>query len=122
MSSLYDPSNWYWVVAGNTTSVYSSAVSDYVPATDSTYAAWVAGGNVPTPIDTEVSLAGVLEPLLIRPVAAGVLAAYQEAQAAAIAADPSFKTIFYLMKQVAALQGGPVPTAADALALMKATL
>jgi hypothetical protein len=57
----YNPSNWYWAVGGSTSQVWSSAAAAYVPATDATYAAWLAAGNAPTPIDSEASLAAVLQ-------------------------------------------------------------
>ena len=47
-----NPANWYWSgqPSGQTsTVVYSSAKGALVPATDATYVAWLAGGNVATP-------------------------------------------------------------------------
>lgn len=46
----YNPSNWYWLVAGSTTQVYSSASNTYVSVSDTTYEAWVASGGVATKI------------------------------------------------------------------------
>jgi len=47
-------SNHYWVVAGSTTEVYSSAAGDYVPVTDPTYVAWLDNGTyVPLPVPTQ---------------------------------------------------------------------
>lgn len=56
----YNPGNWYWIVAGSTTQVYSSAAGNYVPVSNSTYLAWLALGYRPTKIDTEANLADVL--------------------------------------------------------------
>jgi hypothetical protein len=56
----YSPSNWYWIVAGSTTQVWSSARVQYVPVTDATYVAWLAAGGVPTKIDSAGSLWQVL--------------------------------------------------------------
>lgn len=56
----YIPSNWYWIVAGSTTQVYSSAVDNYVPSADATYQAWLAAGNAPSKIESTQSLADVL--------------------------------------------------------------
>lgn len=56
----FDSANWYWIVAGSATQVYSSAVDNYVPVADATYQAWLAAGNKPTKIDTAQSLADVL--------------------------------------------------------------
>jgi hypothetical protein len=62
MSSPYDPTNWYWVVAGSATHVYSSSAGAYVAISDGTYVAWLAadGGNAPTAIATEALLFEVL--------------------------------------------------------------
>jgi hypothetical protein len=59
--ATYNAANWYWVVAGSTTQVYSSAGAGYVPATDPTYATWIDAGYNPTRIDSEASLQAVLE-------------------------------------------------------------
>lgn len=56
----YNPSNWYWVVAGSNTQVFASARNAYASNTDATYVAWVAAGNRTTPIDTEANLIAVL--------------------------------------------------------------
>ena len=56
----YTPSNWYWIVAGSTTQVWSSAACAYVPSTDATYQAWLATGNGPTNINSEADLAATL--------------------------------------------------------------
>ena len=42
--SVYNPANWYWIVAGSTTQVYSSASASYVLISDTTYQAWRAQG------------------------------------------------------------------------------
>lgn len=46
----YLKSNWYWIVAGNSQQVWSSASQNYVSVTDATYVAWLADGGVPTNI------------------------------------------------------------------------
>lgn len=38
----FNPSDWYWIVAGSTSQVYSSARNIYVPLTDTDYLAWLA--------------------------------------------------------------------------------
>ena len=58
---MYNVQNWYWVVGGSTTQVYSSAAVAYVPVSNSTYEAWLSAGNLPTKIDTEDNLGGVFE-------------------------------------------------------------
>ncbi len=59
-ASRYNPKNWYWIVAGSITQVYSSAIDDYVPVADATYQAWLTAGNKATKIDTAQNLADVL--------------------------------------------------------------
>lgn len=55
----YNIQNWYWIVGGSTTQVYSSASASYVSVTDTTYEAWVSAGNKATVIDNETDLAAV---------------------------------------------------------------
>jgi hypothetical protein len=119
---IYSPNDWYWFVGGDKTKVFSSKLGDYVSSDDVTFVAWASDGTKPTDIDTEEALGQVLAPYLIRPVHASVLDGYTGAQAAEVAADPSFKVIFSLMKQVASLQGTTPPTAAQALDATKALL
>jgi hypothetical protein len=57
----YNPQNWYWQVAGNSTQVWSSARLAYVPASDSIYEAWLAAGNQPTNIVSAPDLLGVMQ-------------------------------------------------------------
>ncbi len=57
---IYNVANWYWIVAGSMTQVYSSAVDNYVLVADATYQTWLTKGGVPTKIDTEQNLADVL--------------------------------------------------------------
>lgn len=80
----YNPQNWYWIVGGNQTQVYSSAAGDYISVSDPTYRAWISLGNVPTKIDTEANLGGVLAPFDLRPVNANILQGYLAAKASAI--------------------------------------
>jgi hypothetical protein len=56
----YNPTNWYWAVAGSTTQVFSSASGTYVPVSDPTYVNWLAVYNMPTAIGTEADLIAVL--------------------------------------------------------------
>lgn len=57
----YTPGNWYWIVGGSSSQVYSSAVNNFVPVSDAAYSAWLAVGNTPTKIDTIQNLADVLD-------------------------------------------------------------
>lgn len=60
MPVMYDPADWYWIVAGDKTQVWSSARKAYVPVSDTVYQAWGADGRRPTRIESETSLAAVL--------------------------------------------------------------
>lgn len=62
MQKLYAPSNWYWIVNGDETKVYSSATGDYVPVSDEAYQEWLADGTLPTRIANEAELSDVLRP------------------------------------------------------------
>lgn len=90
----YDVTNWYWVVAGDTTKVFSSAAGDYVTNNDPTFQAWVLDGGVATRIDTELNLGGVLADAEVRPTAAGVLDGYQRQSAQRILVAAYFKILF----------------------------
>jgi hypothetical protein len=71
---IYSPANWYWIIAGDETRVWSSAVAGYVLASDATFAAWLATGNAPTRIVSEDELAEVLQSQA--PAGLGALASY----------------------------------------------
>jgi hypothetical protein len=60
MPNPYNPAKWFWVVAGSTTEVYSSAAVAYVGVDNTTYQAWLSRGNEPTAITTEQELIDVL--------------------------------------------------------------
>jgi len=125
----YNPRQWYWVVGGSTTQVYSSAIGDYVALSDPTYQAWLASGHRPTVIDTEASLGQVLSSHLVRPVAAGVLDGYTTALAGDIVAQVIFKILFNhenrlrACERALALNGSPPNlTPAQALVAVKALM
>lgn len=90
----FNPTNWYWVVAGSTTQVYSSATGDYVPVADAAYVAWKASGKTPSNIVSEAALGAYLTTYLQRPTAANILDAYQDTQAGAILTQAIFKILF----------------------------
>jgi hypothetical protein len=60
MPNSFSPSNWYWLVAGNTTQVWSSASNAFVPLTNSTYEAWLSAGNAPTNVPSVGSAMGAV--------------------------------------------------------------
>lgn len=48
--------NWYWIVGGSTTQVYSSASNTYVPATDQAYLAWLSSGLTVSKVAVEADI------------------------------------------------------------------
>lgn len=128
MSKVYTPANWYWIVAGSSTQVYSSAVSDYVPVGNASYVAWLVV-NAPTPIDTEANLGGVLATYLLRPIPPNVLDGYRDAIAAQTIAMSVFKVLFNHENRLRAIErnlnlnGSPADlTAGQAKAAVKALM
>lgn len=128
----FDPTNWYWIVGGPTTQVYSSAIGNYVPVTDATYQAWLAKGGAPTKIDTEANLGDVLAPYFLRPLAANVLDGYKQSQAITIV-QKEFQAVFKILfnhenriraiESALGLNGSPAQlTPAQAIAAVKALM
>lgn len=118
----FNPKNWYWIVGGDATKAYSSAIGDYVPAADSTFVAWKADGTLPTSIDTEANLGGVLAPYypdVVRPASASVLDGYQQNQADDVFQHKIVKFLFILLNRVQVLEGKPSFTVAQARAYVK---
>jgi hypothetical protein len=102
---IYNPKDWYWIVAGSATHVYSSANGDYVPVSDETYQAWLAAGGAPTRIASEDELAEVLAPYQIRPAAATVLDKYKDAHARRLTVEIVAKVQFNHENRIRALEG-----------------
>ncbi len=59
---IYTPANWYWIVGGDKTRVFSSAKSAYVSTDDPDHKAWMASDNRPSAIGSEADLSDVLLP------------------------------------------------------------
>ena len=51
--------DWYWIVGGDTTQVWSSAQAKFVPVGDPGYVAFLAGGGMPQRISSVEELAAV---------------------------------------------------------------
>lgn len=116
MKMLFNAANWYWVVGGSTTQVFSSLAGDYVSAADATYQVWCSGGGVPTRIDTETNLGGVLAGRDVsRPINANVLAGYQVALVAGVNIAV-FKVLFNHENRIRALEGKGAITVQQAIA------
>lgn len=57
----YNPLDWYWIVAGSTTQVFSSSRGIYVSTSDSAYLEWkLQVGNIASAIQTDGELTYVL--------------------------------------------------------------
>lgn len=56
---IYDPSDWFWRVAGETR-VYSSAARGYLAETDDAVQAFLATGAIATPVPDEATVFEVL--------------------------------------------------------------
>lgn len=69
----YNPFDWYWIVAGDTSQIYSSRAVSYIPPSDPTYQVWLAGGNQPAKIPNQQELIDVLVTYEV-PVPAGAVA------------------------------------------------
>lgn len=57
---VFRASNWYWIVAGSTSQVYTSSANSFVASTNAVYQTWIAANNKATRIDTLQNLADVL--------------------------------------------------------------
>ncbi len=57
----YTPANWYWIVAGDASQVYASALAAYVATDDPDFTVWCEDGNLPTKIASEAELGDVLK-------------------------------------------------------------
>ena len=111
MIDQYTPNNWYWVVAGSVTEVFSSASGGYVPVADATYQAWLASAGAPTPIATEDELGEVLAKYDIAPTAPGVLDAYKTTLAKNIPLRVLFQILLNHENRVRTLEGQGTITA-----------
>jgi hypothetical protein len=118
----YNPAAWYWLVAGDTTRVFSSFLGSYVPASDASFVEWSADGTVPSVIDTEASLGAVLAGDLSRPSTAAVLDAYQLTQADKVMSHTAFKVLFNHENRLRALEGKVPVTASQARSAVKALM
>lgn len=118
----YDPNKWYWYVGGDQTKAYSSAAGNYVLSSDATFQAWLADGTLPSAIDTEANLGGVLAPYypsVTRPVPAAILDGYQQNQSDDVFQHKLVKLLFTLVNRVQVLEGKQALTVAQAKAYVK---
>lgn len=96
----YDPTDWYWIVAGDESRVWSSKASAYVPVSDATFQAWLDHGGIPSRIASEQELADVLRPYgLFGPVLPqGFTVSMFQARAVLLQAGP-YETVDAAMQQ-----------------------
>ena len=55
----YNPANHYWQI-GAASQVWSSAAASFVPLTNASYTAWLAAGNLATPVSTQAQITQAL--------------------------------------------------------------
>ena len=112
MTVNYNPRDWYWIVAGSTTQVYSSKIGNYVPISDAAYVAWLAAGNTPSRIGTEAELGEALAPTgATRPIDAEILDAYKGAQTDRMQTEVIFRMFLWCVNEIRTLKGQATITA-----------
>ncbi|PRF79644.1 hypothetical protein C6Q12_03855 [Burkholderia multivorans] len=57
---FFDVTNWYWIVGGDESRVWSSRRARFVDVTDAEYLEWIEAGGASTKIDTIDSLGDTL--------------------------------------------------------------
>lgn len=101
----FDPYNWYWIVGGDESKLYSSKTGDYVLPTSEDYLAWTSTGGVPTRIASEAELGEVLDPYSLRPENANILDSYKDSQAKRLTVALVAKVAFNHENRLRALEG-----------------
>lgn len=91
---LFDATDWYWIVGGDTLQVYSSKVGDFVPTSDPIFLAWKSDDTSPTRIDSATSLGDVLSAYQMRPTPVSVLDGYTTAAAKKTILLVEFRILF----------------------------
>lgn len=101
----YNPKDWYWIVNGDETQVYSSKARNFVQAANATYQAWLSAGGLPSRIASAAELGEVLAPYNLRPAHAATLDGYTEAQATKLTVEAVAKALFFVVNEVRGLKG-----------------
>lgn len=124
----YDVTNWYWLVGGDGTQVYSSASNTFVPISDATYQNWLTAGQIYSPsrrataIDSLASLSDVLSAAGL-PVPSG--GSTSDVQKNTLFSDiPKAVQVwaFAIDNRVRVLEGQPTRTAAQFKAYVKSLI
>jgi hypothetical protein len=101
----YNPLDWFWVVGGSETQVYSSAVGDYVPIANTEYQTFLSDGNQPTRIASEIELGEVLADARVRPENVNVLDSFKGRHADKLTLEVVAKILLWLINEVRDLKG-----------------
>lgn len=113
MSKPYNPTDWYWIVDGDETVLYSSKAGDYVQPDDAAYVAWAADGTMPTRIASEDELGGVLASYALPPVPSNVLDSYKDVLSRELPPETVAKLLLALTNEVRTLKGQAEFSAAE---------
>lgn len=113
------PHDWYWIVNGSDTQVYSSATGDYVAVDNAAYVAWLADGNAPTRIASEEELGEVLAEYQLRPAPTSILDGYKDKHSRKITLEVIAKVLFAYANEIRALKGQQPINAAQFRAYVK---
>lgn len=115
----YNPLDHYWIIGGDVAQVYSSARGQMVDAADKTYAAWLAGGGLPTRIASKRELGEVLADARVRPIDAELLDAFQDRHAETLTMEIVAKALFNLVNEIRTLKGQGTINAAQFRSYLK---
>lgn len=118
----YTPLDWYWIVNGSTTQVYSSKTGDYVPVASANYAAWLAAGGVPSRAASEADLGEVLALHSLRPTPVNILDGYQDAHSRKITLEIVAKVLLWCVNEIRTLKGQKPVSAAQFRTFVKGLL
>jgi hypothetical protein len=113
------PTDWYWVVNGSTTQVYSTAAGAMVSISSPAYLAWLEAGNIPSPAASKAELGDTLAPYSLRPTDADVLDGYQDSQSRKLSLEVVAKVLFNYANEIRALKGQAPINAAQFRAFVK---
>lgn len=118
----YNPNDWYWIVAGSVTQVYSSKVGDYVQVNDPAYSAWKLSGGAAPAIDSEDTLSEILANASVRPINSALLDGFKGKQASRFTLEIAAKVAFNHENRLRSLEGKQPVTAGQFATALKAML
>lgn len=118
-----DLTNWYWIVAGSTTQVYSSAAVAYVPVTDPIYLAWISNSlNKPLSIAVEQDLFDQLSDAGIAIPAIATISDQEKTRLISRADKTIFKLLFNHENRIRVLEGKAAITKAQFISAIKSIM